>query len=293
MRHLDVQAETIGPIKKGLSMRFSTLGLSALALATATPAFAQDAAPPEAPETEAPTKDFTITGGATLISDYRFRGLTQTNKDPSAQGTLNINHSSGLYVGTFAATIDGGPDGSTPLLTNYGDVEIDLYGGFTKTLPSGVGFDVGLLYYYYADGAKGVNTDFFEPYASVNYTVGPANLKVGGNYAWSGQSGLDFTSGKDDNVYLYGEVALAVPTTPVTLKGHYGYTNGSLGLANLDGSDDYTDWSVTAEAVGGHFKAGVSYVDTDITNARVVGLGRYADKLGRGSTVLGYIGVSF
>lgn len=267
-------------------MRFSTLTLAVCLAASAAPALAQDAAEP--------TPAITVTGAVTGITDYRFRGLTQTNEDPAIQGTINVNHSSGLYVGTWASSIDGGCDGSTPALTCYGGAEVDLYGGFTKTLPSGFGFDVGLLYYYYPGGSKGVNTDFFEPYASVNYTAGPANVKVGGNYAWGGQKGLNFTAGNDDSLYLYGELAVTVPSTPVTLKGHLGFSNGSLGLANPTLADDtYTDYSLTAEVAKGPIKGGISYVDTNITNRTVAGVGRFANALGRDATVLGYLTFSF
>ncbi|HEX7693888.1 MAG TPA: TorF family putative porin, partial [Sphingomonas sp.] len=144
-------------------------------------------------------------------------------------------------------------------------------------------------------GDKGLNTDFFEPYASISYTIGPVSTKLGANYAWGGQSGLNFTSGNDDNIYGYGEAAVGIPGTPVTVKGHLGYTKGSLGLVNLNSGDDsYWDWSVNAEAVGGPMKVGVTYLDTDVTDAYVPALGgRFDQKLGRGSTVLAYIGYSF
>lgn len=259
-------------------MRFSTVSLAALALAGATPAFAQDATdPPSA---------VTVTGSVTLTSDYRFRGLTQTDEDPALQGTINVNHESGFYVGTFASTIDG--DGDTPLLTGYGDVEIDFYGGFAKTLDNGLGIDVGLLYYFYADADKGLDTDFFEPYAAITYTIGPVATKLGAAYAWGGQDGLDFTGSNDDNIYGYFDASIGIPSTPLTLKGHVGYTDGSLGLVNLSGSQTYWDWSGGVEAVGGPFKVGVSYVDTDVSNR-----GRFAQTLGRGSTVLGYVGFAF
>ena len=281
-------------------MRFSTTTLGALLLAaTATPAIAQDTpAPGAAPATAAPPaaepeKFAKITGGVTLISDYRFRGLTQTNGDGAVQGTININTKYGFYIGTWASTIDG--SGKTPLLAGYGDAEVDLYAGYTKTF-SGFTVDGGLLYYYYPSGISGLNTDFFEPYASVSYTIGPVSTKVGGNYAWGGQKGLDFTAGKDDNIYVYGEASIAVPKTPITLKGHVGYTDGSLGLANLVANDkNYLDWSATAEAVGGPFKVGVTYLDTDITESKAGGFTPkgYAKTFGRGSTVLAYVGFSF
>ncbi|WP_375398327.1 TorF family putative porin [uncultured Sphingomonas sp.] len=278
-------------------MRFFHISLGVIAVAIAAPAMAQ--------EETAPTPTFTFTGNVTAISDYRFRGLTQTNEDPAVQATVNINHKSGLYAGVWTSTIDGGRDGSTPALTGYGGAEVDLYGGFTRTLKGGLGFDVGLLYYYYPGGVKTLNTDFFEPYASVNYTIGPVNAKVGAAYAWGGQSGLDFTSGSDDNIYAYGELAAGIPTTPLTLKGHLGYTKGSLGLVNFVGSDDsYFDWSATAEAAIGHVKVGVSYIDTDISSATgtftkgsrtgsVRRFDRFDQFYGRGSTVLGYVGLTF
>lgn len=283
-------------------MRISTTTLGVLLLAaTATPAFAQDVPTTTTPDAKdapaaaptGPEKPFKITGGITAISDYRFRGLTQTNGDGAIQGTINVNSAVGFYVGTWASTIDG--SGKTPLLAGYGDAEVDLYGGYTKTF-SGVTVDGGLLYYYYPSAIKGLNTDFFEPYASASYTIGPVSAKVGGNYAWGGQKGLDFTSGKDDNIYVYGEGSVAVPKTPLTLKGHVGYTDGSLGLANLNPTDkNYWDWSGTVEAVGGPFKVGVTYIDTDITAQNRGGLYRkgYSQAFGRGATVLAYVGFSF
>lgn len=284
-------------------MRTSSLTLGALLLAATTPAFAQDAVPAAkadtatTPEVPAEPKLVTITGSATLISDYRFRGVTQTDGEGAVQGTINLNTKYGFYVGTWASTIDG--SGKTPALTGYGDAEVDLYGGYTRTF-SGFTVDGGLLYYYYPSGAKGQKTDFFEPYASVSYTLGPVGTKLGAAYAWGGQAGLrgfDVRGGNDDNIYAYGEATVAVPKTPVTLKGHLGYSDGSLGSLNIPGSNDanYFDWSATAEAVGGPFKVGVSYVDTDISERRDVGTGRhgFARNLGRGSTVLGYVSVAF
>jgi len=260
-------------------MRISTISLGGLLLAaTATPALAQETAPP---------KPLTVTGNVTLVSDYRFRGITQSDGDGAVQGTLNVNHSSGLYVGTFVSTID-----DKVSLPGYGGAEVDLYGGYTKTLDNGIGFDAGLLYYLYPGGAKGANTDFFEPYASVSYSIGPVSTKVGVNYAWSGQKGL---IDKDDNTYVYGQAGVGIPGTPVTLTGHIGYTKGSLGLVNLNAGDDsYWDWSVNAEAVGGPFKVGVSYIDTDVSNRYDPSLGgHFAQTLDRGSTVLAYVGLGF
>jgi uncharacterized protein (TIGR02001 family) len=265
-------------------MRFTLTSLGALALAIATPAFAQDA---PASETE-PAPAVTVTGNFGVTTDYRFRGLSQSHEHAAAQGTININHESGLYVGAFGSTIDD--DFSLP---GYGDYEVDLYGGYTKTLDNGVGFDVGVLYYLYAaapDAPGGNDTDFFEPYASVNYSVGPANIKVGANYAWAGQPGL----GGDDTLYLYSNLAVTVPNAPVKLLAHVGRSDGALGAFNLAATDDtYLDWSVGAEVAYKGFTLGVSYVDTDITAQKLPLVGRFNNTVGGDSTVLGYLTFAF
>lgn len=264
-------------------MRFSTFSLSALALVSAMPAMAQETTEP----TE-PAPSVTVTGNFGAYSDYRFRGLSQSHEHVAAQGTINVNHESGLYVGVFGSTIDD--DYSLP---GYGNVEVDLYGGYTKTLDSGVGFDVGMLYYFYADAPSYIagdknNTDFFEPYASVNYSFGPANVKVGATYAWS-QAGL----GDQDNFYLYSNLAVTVPNTPVKLTGHIGRSDGALGAFNLDADDEnYIDWSLGAEVGYQGFTLGIQYVDTDITQQRILGE-RFNNSVGGDSTVLGYLTYAF
>jgi uncharacterized protein (TIGR02001 family) len=264
-------------------MRFSMISLGVLALASAMPAMAQEAS--EATEPAAAT---TVTGSFGVTTDYRFRGLSQSNQKAAGQATINVNHESGLYVGTWASTI------SENSLPGYGEAEVDLYGGYTKTLDNGLGFDVGLLYYLYPlsrDTLGGVanDTDFFEPYASVNYTLGPVNVKVGANYAWSGQAGL----GDDDSLYLYSNLAATIPNTPVKLLGHVGRSNGALGAFNLDATDEsYLDWSLGAEVGYKGFTLGVSYVDTDITDQRLLGE-KFSNLVGGDSTILGYITYAF
>lgn len=264
-------------------MRISTISLGALMLAAAAPAMAQDAS-----ETE-PASPITVTGSVSLTTDYRFRGLSQSNKDFAAQSSININHESGLYGGTWVSTLD-----DQKSLPGYGDAEVDLYAGYTKTLANGLGFDVGMLYYFYVDapnkfGGADNDTDFFEPYASVNYTLGPVNVKVGGNYAWNGQSGL----GGDDSLYLYSNLAASIPNTPVKLLGHIGRSKGALGAFNLDPSDDtYVDWSLGAEVSQKGITLGLQYVDTDITSTRIGGE-RFNGLVGGNQTLLGYLTFAF
>jgi uncharacterized protein (TIGR02001 family) len=251
--------------------------LLASAVAVAAPAFAQDTAPPT---------PFTITGGATLISDYRFRGLSQTNKNFAVQGTLGVSHSSGLYVGTWGSSIDD-------YIAAGSDQEIDLYGGYKHTW-DGFSVDMGLLYYFYSGNAKGTNTDFFEPYLNVSHTLGPVTGKVGMNVAWNQKAlscSYDLRCGgkaKEDNLYTYAELSGGIPNTGLTLTGHVGETWGRSYLTN--GLKNYTDWSLTAGYTWKALTLSVSYVDTDVKRGEIVSpTGKQIGKAG----VVGGVSVAF
>ena len=79
-------------------MRTSFMALGAGLLLSSTAALAEDA----------PAPDFTITGGATIASQYRFRGISQSNNKPVVQGTFTIAHKSGFYVSTWGSSASAG-----------------------------------------------------------------------------------------------------------------------------------------------------------------------------------------
>ncbi|MGX7952783.1 TorF family putative porin [Tsuneonella sp. HG249] len=207
---------------------------------TAAPAFGQ--------EEEAPSS-LTVTGNVTLVSDYRFRGVSLSGGDPALQGAITVTHDSGFYLGNWASSID---DGGTDF---YGDVEVDIFGGWTGDVSEGVGLDVGLLYYAYPSNASGVDAEFFEPYATVIGTLGPVTAKVGANYAWD-QKGI-----ADDSLYLRTDLSAGIPNTPVSLNAHLGYTDGAF---SFDPDGESFDWSLGATAtVLGSLTLGVSYVGVE------------------------------
>src|SRR5215213_5932913 len=184
--------------------RISLLAFTSFAaMAAATPAAAQDA-----PESDA----LTISGGATLVSDYRFRGISQTDKRFAVQGTLSVGHESGFYATVWGSSIDD-------YVYNGADQEIDLIGGYKKTFGDTT-VDVGLLYYYYP-GSGGIASDFFEPYASVSQAIGPVTAKASAAYAPK-QAALSIGAGKQDNLYLAGDLSASIPKTPISLTAHVG-----------------------------------------------------------------------
>ena len=194
------------------STRLYLLAGAAL-LGVSAPAFGQDTAPPSA---------FTITGGADVTSDYRFRGISQTNKRFAIQGTGTVAHSSGFYVSFWGSSIDD-------YVESGGDAELDLIAGYKHTF-SGTTVDGGFLYYYYPGAGNGivhVNSDFFEPYLNVSHTFAPVGVKVGGNFSWKQHGlGIPNTPGNSgaSGVYLYGELSAAIPKPPMTVTGHLGHS---------------------------------------------------------------------
>ena len=245
-------------------MRSTIFGLSALALtALSAPALAEDE----------PASPITLTGSATVVSDYRFRGISQSYKRFAMQGGFTATHSSGFYASVWGSSIDD-------YIAAGSDTELDLIFGYSHTFDA-ITVDGGFLYYYYPNSG-GANTDFAEPYLSVKGTFGPASVKVGAAYAPK-QKALTIGNGKEDNLYVYGELGGTIPNTPISLTAHLGH---SFGPSYLTIGKEYTDWSLAATYTWKNLTFGVSYVDTN--KDAFVGT-RNISKAG----VVGSIGVAF
>ena len=226
-------------------MRTSMKGLMTLALLSASaPAFAQDEAPPS---------DITVTGSVTVVSDYRFRGISQTDEDFAVQGGITVSHASGVYVGVWGSSI-------ADYVASGGDQEIDFSMGYSTEVAPGTVLDVGAIYYYYPGAESvvpGYNSDFLETYASVKHTFGPASAKLLVAYAPK-QSGLSIGAGTEDNLYIGTDLLIGIPDTPVSLSAHFGH---SFGPSYLTIGSEYSDWSIGASYAAGPVTFGVSYVD--------------------------------
>ncbi|WP_225206518.1 TorF family putative porin [Novosphingobium huizhouense] len=232
------------------------------------------AAPAMAQEEEA--KPITVSGSVGLVSEYRFRGVSQSDRNLAIQGGLTIAHESGVYVGTWGSNLAGwGTFGGA-------NMELDLIAGFKKSFGNAT-VDVGATWYMYPKGFD--NTDFIEPYVKISGTTGPVTLTAGVAYAPQQEAlgawyatGADAAAGvytkpgdKNDNLYLWGDAAAGIPNTGLTVKGHIGYSKGNKGLGpfatSVAPTGEYWDWLIGADyAIGGTpLTLGLAYVDTDIT----------------------------
>jgi hypothetical protein len=237
-------------------------------------AFMPIAAPAAAQTGTAASPPITVSGSATIASDYRFRGVSQSDGEMAGQGGITVSHDSDFYVGTWASNLAGwGTFGGA-------NMELDLIGGYKLPVGSGT-LDVGLTWYMYPGGAD--KTDFAEPYAKLTGTAGPATLTAGVAYApkqqalgrWydTGAAAVadvyDRQGAKDDNLYLWGDGAMALVGTPITAKAHIGHSWGQDGLGPnataVSPTGRYWDWSLGADATWRNLTLNVSYVDTDIS----------------------------
>ena len=226
---------------RGPRAAFLAATFTAATLVLATPALAQD-------EEEA-SSPVTVTGSVGVVTDYRFRGVSLSAGDPAVQGGFTLTHESGFYAGTWGSSLDAG--------AAYGELELDVFGGWSGSVAEGVGLDVGLLYYAYPSNPAGAEVEYIEPYATVSGTLGPVQAKLGVAYAWEQDS-----LGGNDNLYVFTKFAAGIPNTPISLSAGVGYTDGALAPPLLAGTTDDTgfDWNVGASVtVLGNVSLGVTY----------------------------------
>ena len=241
----------------------TTLALAISALAGG--AIAQSA-PAPAPETSP------ITANVTLVNDYRFRGITQTNYQPAIQGGFDYAHESGLYIGNWNSTINW--ISNTTANSVNAPLEMNFYGGFKKDLIApGFATDLGVLQYYYPQSGiytanTIVNPNTTEIYAAQNYTFGPVTGFGKVSYGLTNIFGIPNSTG---SYYLDLTSNLDTGFWGISVNGHIGYQYVAgqpavAGGVSTDGAGvlSYTDWKLgLTKDFGGGLALSASYVSTN------------------------------
>jgi len=254
----------------------TTLALAISALAGG--ALAQSApAPAPAPE-KSP-----ITANVTVVNDYRYRGISQSNFKPAIQGGFDYAHESGFYIGNWNSSISWisdyyGPSGAGGVSKSVtAPVEMDFYAGFKKEL-IGEGFasDIGVLQYWYptsglpiGNGSVFANPNTTEAYLAQNFTFGALTGFVKVSYAMTTLFGNVNSQGS-----YYPDLTLNYDTGAygITLNGHIGYqyVAGNYAGTGRQPSNNsvfgYTDWKLgLTKDFGGGLSLAVAYVGTNAT----------------------------
>ncbi len=183
-----------------------------------------------------------------MLSDYLYRGISQTNENFAVQGGFDyVNTPTGLYVGTWASNIDFAES-----------LEIDIYGGIGGELSNGISWDVGGLYYMYPGSNAEPEENFFEAYANLGYTFGdiPLEPSFGTGVAWS----PDFFGEDGDGVYVYGSLDLSLPQE-FALSFYVGHQNVEGDKLSGPAGYDYVHYSIGVSRSFGPVDLGVSWND--------------------------------
>lgn len=196
----------------------------------------------------------TPSASVALTTDYIWRGVSQSNNDPAIQGSLDLSHESGFYVGAWASSVEFGDQDNS--------MELDVYGGFSReidfggALPFAIGYDIGILRYEYTSQPDLGFTELYfggsiSPFENFNFST----------YYYYGLK-IDHTK-PGEYTDISADYTLPDSLGGITLLAHGGYYNQKGG-----GADDYWDWKVgVAKDIGG-FNFEVAYFDTDDAGAR-------------------------
>lgn len=188
--------------------------------------------------------DFNISANAGILTDYVYRGVSQSDEGPAVQGGFDVNHNSGLYAGIWGSNVD----------FNDGDeasVEIDYYAGYANSF-HGVNYDLGVIYYTYPGANDDLDYDFVEFSGALGYDFDVAAVSGSVNYS------PDFFGSTGDAVYY--AAALDIPVPPVqslVFSAHVGHQT-------IDDGVDYTDWSLGLGYSIAGFDTSLTYTDTDL-----------------------------
>jgi uncharacterized protein (TIGR02001 family) len=210
-----------------------------------SPAMAEDPAEPAAPISESPAVDnwaFDAAFGASLTSDYIFRGITQTDHDPALQVYLDPSYGI-FYAGVFASNVD--------FRTPDPDVEVDLYAGIRPELGP-VSTDFGYLHYFYPEAP---DIEYGEAYGMSS--ISPIEMLELGSAAYYAP---DYGQTGDDSFYLEGNATVSLPHD-ISLSGALGMQWYGSGV----GLSDYTTWNVGASYTWQALTFDLRYHDTDLS----------------------------
>lgn len=221
---------------------------------------------------DAPASPFTITSNVGVVSNYVFRGITQTAGAPAVQGGMDLAHTSGFYAGLWGSNVswiaDSGAVGSGSVT-----MELDTYLGYKASITDDVGYDVGYVRYNYLgskyEAASGFAlADTAEAYAAISYKFLTAK------YSYSVLNQFLTVADEKGTDYFELNANYAIPETTYTVIGHAGkqtYKGTNASTAT------YSDYKVgVAKDISGYVVT-LAYTSTD---AKDGGFYTYATKGG-------------
>lgn len=196
-----------------------------------------------------------MSGNVTVTSDYAFRGISQTLEEPAIQGGIDLEHPSGLYIGTWGSSLNFGEDANP-----RAQVELDVYGGFGFSIADFFDVDLGAIYYGYP-GSEDRGYDFLEFGLGASRSFSMLDGGVSASYS------PDYFGGSG-SAWYYG-LDLGIPISLLTLSGSVGHQ--TIEDNDVFGTPDYTNWSLGIGVGLAGFDISGQYVDTDLDDGDCFG----------------------
>lgn len=229
-----------------MNKKLITLAIAG-AIALPSIAMAEEAAPPPPP----------LSFNVGVVSDYLFRGISQTHGKPAIQGGVDYAFSNGLYVGAWGSSITWVKD-----WLGDGSVEVDLYGGYKGSITEDLGYDVGYITYNYpgkgAATAGLANPNTQELYAALSYKWLSAKYSYATSshfVGWYGGAALDEKTRGSGYLELNANYDMG---DGWTLIGHVGAQK-----VKKNAAASYTDWKIGASKDIGFGVVSLTYSDTN------------------------------
>lgn len=189
-----------------------------------------------------------------FVTEYRFRGLDQSDEHPAIQGSFDWSHEKGYYLGIWGSNVDFN-DGSSA------STEFDIYAGVTREY-YGINFDIGLLWYTYPGATSGLEYDFFEYRMSIGHEWELLSLSASINHS------PEFFGGSGDATYMSYDAGIPLGHG-IDLSAHLGYQwltdAAKYGVGSVDPTIDYLDWGIGLGYSTNGFDLSVTYIDTDLS----------------------------
>jgi uncharacterized protein (TIGR02001 family) len=223
------------------------------------------AVPGVAMAADAPASPHTFTSNVALVTDYLYRGISQTGGQAALQGGMDYGHASGFYAGVWGSSISWVSDyaGVTfPRSASSASLELDTYFGFKNSFAGDFSYDVGYLRYnypgVYATGVTKPDTDEIYGLIGWKFLTLKYSQSLGDTFGWKDASGSS---------YIDLSASYTLEGSGVILGAHYGaqaIKGAAADAAKAGGADpSYTDYNVSIGKDFSGYVVGLKYSSTD------------------------------
>ncbi len=237
--------------------------LAALAASFAIPALAEEEAVTKHKEDvhviPAAEVSYTLVPNVGVVTDYVFRGITQTSHSPAIQAGLDFAHSSGFYAGLWGSNVNWIKN-SNALASGGKSLELDTYLGY-KGAAGEVGYDIGLVRYNYL--GNGVAAAGFAPADTAEAYGGVTYKWLSAKYSYGLLDGFLTFPGAKGTSYFDLTGTYTLEDSRVSLSAHLG-RQAIKGNAAIGWS--YTDYKLSASKDFSGYVLGAALTGTNASS---------------------------